>query len=68
MSDDHVNRITELEIRLTHQDRLLEELNEVIVEQRELLDRLNRDVQVLTQRLIESTPDGEAPPQDEFGR
>lgn len=61
-------RITELEIRLTHQDRLLEELNSVVIEQQDLLDRLRREVGALTQRLAESVPDGEPPPADEFAR
>lgn len=33
-------RLTEVEIKITHQERLLETLNEVVIEQRAEIDRL----------------------------
>ena len=42
MADD--DRIIELEIKLTHQDRLLEALNDVVVEQANQIDELRRAV------------------------
>ncbi|MFN3200333.1 MAG: SlyX family protein [Bradymonadia bacterium] len=68
MSSDQEARITELEIRLTHQDRLLEELNGVVIEQQNQLELLKEQVEVLTTRLVESAPDGDTPPEDQFSR
>ncbi|MFL5785462.1 MAG: SlyX family protein [Bacteriovoracaceae bacterium] len=40
-SDD---RITELEIRFSHQDHYLQQLNEVIVNQQKTIERLEKEV------------------------
>jgi SlyX protein len=45
--EDLERRIIDLEIRLTHQDRLLEELNDVVIEQRRLIDDLRGRVERL---------------------
>lgn len=42
MPDRQEQRITELEIKLTHQERLLDTLNEVIIEQRADIDALKK--------------------------
>ena len=44
-------RVDELEIRLAHQDRLIEELNEVITRQQDRMDRLVRDLRRITEAL-----------------
>ncbi len=57
-------RFEELESRLTHQQRLLDELNEVVIEQRALLDGLREELRVLREH-VESPPDadpGNEPP------
>ncbi len=54
MSDNE--RITDLEIKLTHQERLLEDLNQVIIEQAEELDALRRAVDGLTQHAASDPP------------
>ena len=41
--NDH--RITELEIRFSHQDNLLEQLNKLVTEQQMTIDRLLKEVQ-----------------------
>ena len=46
-------RITELEILLAHQQRLLEELNTVVIEQSGAITKLNGDVERLKDQLIQ---------------
>lgn len=41
------NRITDLEIKLTHQDDLLEQLNQVIISQQQQIDLLEQKVESL---------------------
>ncbi len=57
-ADGLESRIIDLEIRLTHQDRLLEELNDVIIEQRRLIDDLRKRLARLEGG--DETPDDEA--------
>ncbi|WP_068139912.1 SlyX family protein [Roseimaritima ulvae] len=45
MSD--ADRITELEIQLAHQQRITEQLNEVLTEQNKVIDGLTRRLQAL---------------------
>ena len=51
------SRLTSLEEHLAHQSTLVEELNEVIVEQRKEIDLLNRRVSMLMQRAAEQEAD-----------
>ncbi len=64
MSDDLERRVIELEIKLTHQDRLLDELNEVVIEQRKVIDRLEKRLDVTEKALFElgDEPANEQPP------
>lgn len=64
MADDVEQRVIELEIKLTHQDRLLEELNEVVIEQRVHLDKLEKRADALEKALfsIQDDPGNEPPP------
>lgn len=41
MSDE---RITELEIRFSHQDNFLHQLNEIVVQQQKTIDRLEKEI------------------------
>ena len=45
------DRLIELEMRSMQQEKLLEELNEVIIEQRTVIERLERRVVIVTERL-----------------
>ena len=54
---DLVSRLTSLEEHLAHQNSLVEELNEVVVEQRKEIDLLNRRVAMLMQRAAEQEAD-----------
>ena len=53
-------RVGELEILLTHQQRLVEELNEVILTQHRRIDALELQVSRLTRELESLTPTAEA--------
>lgn len=46
-------RLTELEILLAHQQRLLEELNAVVIEQAGAITKLSGDVERLKDQLIQ---------------
>jgi SlyX protein len=61
------DRFTELEIALAHQERVTEELNEVVREQAGRLDRLERTLAALARRLAAmeeapEAPEADAPP------
>jgi len=58
-------RITELEIRYTHQQRLLEELSDVVAEQARVLDQVTKEVAALRLRVAalgEDEPSNDPPP------
>lgn len=44
-------RIVDLEIRFTHQDELLRELSALVYEQRKVIDRMERKVATLEEKL-----------------
>ncbi len=48
---DLANRLDELEIRYAHQSRLVDELNEVLVESNERIARLEDEVRFLRRAL-----------------
>jgi len=50
------DRLTDLEIRLTHQDSTIDELNNTVFEQWQMIERLNKDVLALKDRLKALTP------------
>lgn len=50
-------RITRLEEHLAHQSALVEELNEIVTEQRGEIDTLNRRMTMLMQRAAEQEAD-----------
>ncbi|MXN66166.1 hypothetical protein GR183_14720 [Stappia sp. GBMRC 2046] len=51
MSADLETRLTDLEAQLAHNARTVDELNEVVTAQADLIDRLTRKVQELTEKL-----------------
>jgi SlyX protein len=55
------NRLTELEIKFTRQDDLLEQLNNVIYAQQKQIDELNKKIKVLESKPA-LTPVNEPPP------
>ena len=60
-SDD---RLTELEIKLTHHERLLETLNQVIIDQQAEIDRLKQHVEHFERVVsgMQEEPANEPPP------
>jgi len=57
-------RLVDLEIRYAHLEKLVDELNGVIVTQQKAIDRLNAEVSRLGQRMLslDKEPDFEKPP------
>jgi len=58
-------RLTDLEIRLTHQEATLETLNDLIADQQRLIDRLNKEVELLQRQIRDMTPANIAAPWEE---
>lgn len=59
------NRITDLEIRLTHQEAALEEMNKVLLAQHTLISALQEDIKRLRRQLQEVSVGGGAEPGNE---
>ena len=59
-----LSRIVELEVRYTHQEKLLAELSDVLYEQRRALDQAVRRVTALEQRITDQ-PTPQRDPKDE---
>jgi len=59
MSED---RLTELEIRFSHQDQFLRELNQVVVEQQIKIERLEKEILDLKRNVISGDIPNEKPP------
>jgi len=57
-------RIVELEIQLMHQQRLLEELNELVYSQQQIIDRLSSEFRQMKEQLpsLNKKDEEEAPP------
>lgn len=53
MSDELEARITDLETQIAHQSRTVEELNDVVIAQAELIDRLQRRLDKLEEEFQE---------------
>lgn len=51
MSEFHEQRITELEIRITHQDETIESLSNTIIHQRDEIEILKLKLDILEKRL-----------------
>ncbi len=64
MNDELVERLNELEIRFTHQARLLDELNDIVAESHLRIDQLQRDNQRLKSMVENLSPDLEESPDE----
>ena len=58
-------RLTDLEIRLAHHERAAEEMSEVLARQQGEIDRLNRLVRRLLDRLLAAEAGMDRSPQDD---
>ena len=59
-----VSRIVALEVRVAHQDRVIEDLNTLVTEQWKQIDALAKQVERMTdrlQRVEENAPSSDAP-------
>ena len=58
------DRLTTLEVRYTHLERQVEELNQLLFEQQKMIDRLTREIASLRARAagVDSGPSNEPPP------
>lgn len=57
------NRIVNLEVRYTHLERQVDELSQVVFEQRKVIDRMARELRALQARLgVDDEPANEPPP------
>lgn len=65
MTDDTRSRLTDLEIRLAHHERMAEEMSEVMAQQQDEITRLNLMVRRLVDRLQNVEAGGERSPQDD---
>lgn len=59
------DRVIDLETRLAFQEDTLQQLNDIIVEMRDQLDRLGHRLRVAEARLVEVDPNIPSEPQDE---
>ncbi|MCF8483060.1 MAG: SlyX family protein [Rhodospirillum sp.] len=65
METDLDRRLTDLEIRLTHHERLAEDLSEVVAAQDKRIERLTLQVRHLAKRLREVDPGPDRSPSDD---
>jgi SlyX protein len=65
MSDALEHRVIELETRLTHQERLCEDLSDVIAAQARTIDALTAQVRMLRDRVSDLAAAAPRSPQDE---
>lgn len=61
MSASLNERLVEVESRIVHQERTIEQLNEVILEQAKQLQRLHQQITSLTEQLQKAAPSSEDP-------
>ncbi|CAG0995612.1 SlyX family protein [Geobacter sp.] len=59
------NRITDLEIHVTHLSRTVHELNDVVYRQQQTIDRLEAELKGLRQQVLAEAPSPVGKPEDE---
>ena len=65
MTQDTEDRVTELEIRLTHIEDTLDVLNETVIEQHKLIDQLQLQISLLDKKLKAVASSNIAPESEE---
>ncbi len=58
-------RLTDLEIQLMHQDNTIQQLNEVVIRQQQMIEKLSKDVAQLIQHLQAMAPSAIGGAEDE---
>ncbi|HEX7674111.1 MAG TPA: SlyX family protein [Bdellovibrio sp.] len=51
-------RLTDIEIKVAHQDHVIEELHQVIYEQQKTIDKLQSTLTIISKRIQEALGDG----------
>lgn len=64
MSDTE-RRLEDLEVKLSFQEKLLSDLDDVVRQTRDALEALRRDVRALTEELERGRPEAPVPPEEE---
>ncbi|EKV31380.1 Hypothetical protein C882_3753 [Caenispirillum salinarum AK4] len=64
-ADTPEDRIVDLEIRLAHQERMAEELSDVLVEQQRTIDRLTLQLRQVAERMGDLESGWARSPQDD---
>ncbi len=64
-SDDMQERLTALETRLAHHERMAEDLSDVIAEQQRTIDLLTAQLRRLTERMRDMAAGWSSSPQDD---
>lgn len=59
------SKLTDLEIRLTHHEAALDEINAVLLKQQGIMESLRGDINALHRQLREMTPSNIASPAEE---
>jgi len=59
------NRLIELETKISYQDHLIDELNDVVTRQQQQIDRLEKAVKNLNEHLKQGNSSGLARPDEE---
>jgi SlyX protein len=62
--DDLTERLTEIEIRFTHQGRSIDELNDELIQANERINALEREVRVLREMLSGMAPELQESPDE----
>lgn len=65
-TQDTDTRLTELEIKASYAEDLLDQLNQTIYRQQQLLDVLSREMAVLRRQLPEAAASGERNPREDL--
>ena len=58
-------RLTNLEVTVTHLERTVQELNEVVISQQQSIDRLEKELRVLREQMLAVEPSLVKSPEDE---
>lgn len=59
------NRITDIEIHLSHLEHTIQELNEVVYRQQQAIDRLEDELKALRTQFLAVAPSPNRPPDEE---
>lgn len=64
MTEPDANRLIELELKIVHQEKALEDLSDMVTRQWQVIDRLERELRRLGEQLVDLEDSGKATPKD----